>query len=117
MRILEWSDTQLIFHIVEKSLQTWKKTDVDLTVYDRIVLEMKYKDEIKEYVWTVDTEWEWKSYVIFDIFSEFSIWKVWKISCDIRWIKDWWKKIRFNEETKIGDVLQSITIPQWSANE
>ena len=40
MKILEGSDTQLLFHITQT--EEWLATDVDLTQYSKIVLEIKY---------------------------------------------------------------------------
>lgn len=119
MKILEWSDTQLKFHITESLRCQWTETSVDLTEYDKVLLEVRYVNWIVEYEWTIDNGqwWEWNSYVIFDIFSEATAWKSWPVSCDIWGVKDGVKKIRFNEETIIWEVLPSIVIPEWTVNE
>ena len=119
MKILEGSDTQLKFHITEKLKCSGTETDVDLTQFDKVLLEMRYTTWVVEYEWVIDNwEWgEWTSYVIFDIFSEATAWKSWRISCDIWGVKDGVKKLRFNEETILWEVLPSIVIPEWTAND
>lgn len=119
MKLLEGSDTQLKFHITEKQKCSGTETDVDLTEFDKVLLEMRYTTWIVEYEWTIDNGewWEGNSYVIFDIFSEATAWKVGIISCDIRGVKDWIKKLRFNEDTITWEILPSIIIPEWTAND
>ena len=119
MKILEGSDTQLKFHITEKLKCSGTETDVDLTQFDKVLLEMRYITWVVEYEWVIDNwDWgEWTSYVIFDIFSEATAWKSWRISCDIWGVKDGVKKLRFNEETILWEVLPSIVIPGWTAND
>ena len=123
MKILEWSDTQLKFHITETEnscgCNDGTATEVDLSEYDKIVLEVRYNNGVVEYEWTVVTEWEWQNamhYVVFEILSESTIGRIGVINCDIWWIKDD-AKVRFNEHTIVGEILPSIVIPQWSANE
>jgi hypothetical protein len=48
MFILEGSDTQFTFHITEKT-KSGQVNDVDLTVYDKILLEMRYPNGVVEY--------------------------------------------------------------------
>ena len=115
MRILEWSDTQITYHITVES-QSWDYEEVDLTEYDKILLEIEYrKGGVVEYEWTVDSEKN--SYVVFDIFSEATEWKSWPIKADIWWVKDWVKKIRFNSETIKWEVWASVKIPDLTVNE
>lgn len=121
MKILEWSDTQLLFHITESERtcgQSGTATNVDLTAYDKIVMEMRYIGWVVEYEWTIDN-WQgglWNSYVKFNILSEMSIWRAGFINCDIWWIK-WVQKNRFNENTIIWEILPSIVIPEWTVND
>ena len=122
MKILEWSDTQLKFHITETEnscgCNDGSATEVDLSVYDKIVLEVRYNNAVVEYEWTVITEWEWQNavhYVVFEILSESTVWKTWIINCDIWWLKDN-AKVRFNEHTIIWEILPSIVIPEWNVN-
>lgn len=121
MRILEWSDTQLKFHITESERScngdVWTVTEVDLTTYDKIVLEMRYKNGVVEYEWVIvnedgDTS---NSNVVFTIYSESSAKRAWLISCDIWWLKDD-SKVRFNEYTINWEILPSIVIPRWDVN-
>lgn len=108
MKLLEGSDMQIKFHVIE--IEDWAISDVDLTVYDKIILTIRYTTWIVELEWTIDSEEESNSYVIFDIFSESTKWKSWKVSCDIRWVKDAGKN-RFNLMTITGDILPSIKVP------
>lgn len=118
MKLLEGSDTQLKFHITEKLKCSGTETNVDLTQFDKVLLEMRYTTWIVEYEWTIDNwKWgEWTSYVIFTILSEATAWKVWAISCDVWWVK-WTSRLRFNESTIIWEVLPSVKIPEWIAND
>ena len=121
MKILEWSDTQLKFHTTESENSCgcagWTATDVDLTDYDKIVLEMRYKNGVVEYVWEIVNEWtnESNSNVVFTIYGEATEWRVGLVSCDIWWVKDN-AKVRFNEHTINWEVLPSIVIPSWDVN-
>ena len=114
MKILEWSDTQLMFHITQT--EEWLTTDVDLTQYSKVILTIQYINWIVEIEWIVGQEqWE-HAYVTFDILSESTKWKAWKVSCDIRGIKDA-KRIRFNQNTIQGEVLSSIQVPEWNVGD
>lgn len=121
MKILEWSDTQLKFHITESEwtcgCDGWTATDVDLTQYDKIVLEMRYKNGVAEYEWEIVNEDgdQSNSNVVFVIYSESSVWRVWTISCDIWGIKAD-SKVRFNWHTINWEILPSIVIPEWTVN-
>lgn len=122
MKILEWSDTQLKFHITETEnscgCNDWTATEVDLSDYDKIVLEVRYNNAVVEYEWEIVQETEWQTttnYVVFEILSESTIGRTWIINCDIWWIKDA-SKVRFNEYTIVGEILPSIVIPEWSVN-
>ena len=119
MFILEGSDTQFTFHITEKT-KSWQTNEVDLTEYDKILLEIRFTDWIQEYEGDLDneenTEKNLHSYVRFDLFSEQSAWRSWKVKCDIWGVKDWVKKIRFNWDTIHWEVLPSVKIPQWTVN-
>jgi len=118
MKLLEGSDTQLKFHITEKLKCSGTESNVDLTIYDKILLEVRYIDGVREYEGVIDNgEWgEGNSYVIFDILSEATAWRTWKVSCDIWGVKNE-QKVRFNENTIQGDILPSITIPEWTASD
>ena len=112
MKILEGSDTQLLFHITQT--EDWLTTDVDLTQYQKVLLEMKYVTGIIEIEWVVwQGEWE-HAYVTFDILSESTKGKVWKVSCDVWGVKNT-SRIRFNSNTIQGEVLSSIKVPEWIA--
>lgn len=122
MKILEWSDTQLKFHITETEnscgCNDWTATEVDLSDYDKIVLEVRYNNAVVEYEWEIVQETEWQTttnFVVFEILSESTIGRTWIINCDIWWIKDA-SKVRFNEYTIVGEILPSIVIPEWSVN-
>lgn len=119
MFILEGSDTQFTFHITEHT-KSWQINEVDLTEYDKILLEIRFTDWIEEYQWDIDieenTEKNLHSYVRFDLFSEQSAGRSWKVKCDIWGVKDWVKKIRFNWDTIQWEVLPSVKIPQWIVN-
>ena len=112
LEIPEGSDTQFTFHITET--EDWQTTDLDLTNFDKIVLSIKYVNSISEVEWTIKDNTT--SYVIFDILSEATIWKVGWVNFDI-WGVKWTTKIRFNSETMEWQILPSIKIPQWVANE
>lgn len=122
MKILEWSDTQLKFHITETEnscgCNDGTATEVDLSDYDKIVLEVRYNNAVVEYEWEIVQETEWQTttnFVVFEILSESTIGRTWIINCDIWWIKDA-SKVRFNEYTIVGEILPSIVIPEWSVN-
>ena len=118
MKILEGSDTQFTFHITEKT-KSWQASDVDLTVYDKILLEIRYVTWIVEYQWSLENEENTannsNSYVKFEILSEATKWKSGKISCDIWGVKDA-QKVRFNFDTIIWEVLPSVKVPEWIVN-
>ena len=111
MKILEGSDTQLLFHITQTEEGT--TTDVDLTQYSKVILMMRYSDGVVDIEWVVG-EWNQNSYVTFDILSESSKGRAGKVSCDIWGIKSE-KKIRFNSNTIQWEVLSSIKVPEWIA--
>lgn len=111
MRIREWSDTQLKFHIIERT-SDWQTNEVDLAEYDKILLEVKYSTGKVEYEGTI----EWTSYVIFDIFSEATEWKAGKIKADVWGVKGV-KKHRFNRLTIDWDVLPSVKVPEWTVSD
>ena len=114
MKILEGSDTQLLFHITQT--EDWLTTDVDLTQYQKVLLEIRYITGVVEILGTVwQGEWE-HSYVTFDILSEGTQGKVWKVSCDIWGVKNE-SRIRFNSNTIQGEVLSSIKVPEWNADD
>lgn len=122
MKILEWSDTQLKFHITETEnscgCNDGTATEVDLSEYDKIVLELRYKDLVVEYEWTIVEETVWQTttkYVVFEILSTSTTGRIWLINCDIWWIKDL-SKTRFNEHTIVWEILPSIVIPEWNVN-
>ena len=116
MFILEGSDTQLTFQI-QKKTSSWQTTQVDLTVYDKILLEMRYIDGIVEYEWELVDGDNTHSKVTFDILSESTKWRTGKIKCDIRGVKNE-QKVRFNTRTIVWEVLYSLTIPtEWTAND
>ena len=112
MKIREWSDTQLKFHITERTSE-WETNEVDLTEYDKILLEIRYVTGRVEYEWEIDSEEESDSYVIFDIFSEATEWKAGMIKADVWWVKDA-KKHRFNRMTIEWEVLPSVKVPEWN---
>ena len=113
MFILEGSDTQFTFHITEKT-KSWQTSEVDLTVYDKILLEMRYPNGVVEYEWSLENDENSSSnthsYVKFEILSEATKWKSWKIRCDIWWVKGA-QKIRFNFDTIQWEVLSSVKVP------
>lgn len=112
MKILEGSDTQLMFHITQT--EEWLTTDVDLTQYTKVILTIRYITWIVEVEWVVG-QWEWEhAFVTFDILSESTQWKAWKVSCDIWGVKNE-SRIRFNSNTIQGEVLSSIKVPEWIA--
>ena len=116
MKLLEWSDTQLEFHITEKIYENGtlkEENDVDLTEYDKIILTIKYVDWVVEYEGSISEESD--SNVIFDIFSEATKWRAWKAIADIWGVKGE-KKVRFNSFTIDWDVLYSIQVPEWIVN-
>jgi len=118
MFILEGSDTQFTFHITEKT-KSWQTSEVDLTVYDKILLEVRYTNGVVEYEWSLEAEentWDIHSYVKFDLLSEATKWRSWKIRCDIWGVKDE-KKVRFNFDTIKWEILSSVKIPEWTAND
>ena len=115
MFILEGSDTQFTFHITEHS-KSWQVQEVDLSVYDEILLEMRYSTWIVEYKWTLEndenTEHNSNSYVKFELLSEATKWRTWPIKCDIWWVKEE-QKVRFNFDTIEWAVLPSVKVPEW----
>lgn len=113
MRIREWSDTQLKFHITERT-SNWEINEVDLTEYDKILLEIRYVTGKVEYEWKIDEEWN--SYVIFDIFSEATEWKAGRMKADVWWVKGV-KKHRFNRMTIDWEVLPSVKVPEWTVSD
>lgn len=115
MRIREWSDTQIKYHVIEKTSEG-ETNEVDLTEYDKILMEIRYSDGIREYEWEIDTEEEENSYVLFDIFSEYTKWRAGKVRVDVRWVKDA-KRIRFNRETIIWEILPSVRVPEWNVSD
>lgn len=112
MQLLEWSDTQLKFHITETENNT--TTNVDLTDYDEVLLTIRFPETIVEIQWVVDNEDS--SYVVFDLLSEQTTGRAWWIVADIRWIQ-WAKKLRFNQSTIQGVILASVKVPQWVVND
>ncbi len=112
MQLLEWSDTQLKFHITQTENNT--TTDVDLTDYDKVLLIIRFPNMIIEILWTVDNEDT--SYVIFDLLSEQTKGRAWWIVADIRWIQ-WAKRLRFNQNTIQWVILASVKVPQWVVND
>ena len=119
MLVLEGSDTQFTFHVTEKT-KSWQVNDVDLTVYDKILLEVRYVNWVVEYEWSLENEENTAnnkhSYVKFDIMSEYTEWRSWPVKCDIWWVKGE-QKTRFNWDTIRGEVLPSVKIPEWIAND
>lgn len=111
MKILEWSDTQLTFHITETEGDT--TTDLDLTQFDRVVLEIKFVNAISEIEWEIDNEDNSK--VVFDLLSEQTQYRAWWVMADIRWIQ-WAKKLRLNSNTIYWEVLMSVKVPEWNLN-
>lgn len=111
MRIREWSDTQLKFHITERT-SDWQTNEVDLTEYDKILLEIRYVTGKVEYVWTVEDT----SYVIFDIFSEATEGKAGRMKADVWGVKGV-KKHRFNRMTIDWEVLPSVKVPEWTVSD
>lgn len=118
MYILEGSDTQFTFHITEHT-KSWQTSEVDLTVYDKVLLEVRYVDWIREYEWSLDNEENTSknlhSYVKFDILGESSKGRTWNVKCDIRWVKDA-QKVRFNWDTINWEILSSVKVP-WIVND
>ena len=108
LNVLEGSDTRLKFHITE--VEDGVENGVDLGDYDKIVLVLKYYDEIVEVEGTVCIEDA--SYVTFDLFSEQTAGRAGKLQAEIRGVKGADKKVRFNSFTIDGDVLHSIKIPE-----
>lgn len=119
MYILEGSDTQFTFHITEHT-KSWQTNEVDLSVYDKVLLEVRYIDGLREYEWSLDNEENIEknshSYVTFVIVWEATMWKSWPVKCDIWWIKDA-QKVRFNWDTIQWEILSSVKVPQWIAND
>lgn len=120
MYILEGSDTQFTFHITEHS-KSWQVSEVDLTVYDKVLMEVRYVNWIREYEWSLDNEENTSknlhSYVSFELVWEATMWRAWTVKCDIWWVKDW-QKVRFNFDTVIWVILPSVKVPQqWTAND
>ncbi len=119
MLVLEGSDTQFTFHVTEKT-KSWQTNEVDLTVYDKILLEVRYVNWVVEYEWSLENEENTAnnnhSYVKFDLLSESTKWRVWPVKCDIWGVKDA-QKIRFNFDTIKGQILSSVKVPQWIAND
>lgn len=110
----EGSDSQLVYHVVART-SCWDETDVDLTDYDKVILTIKYSDwNIVDIEWEIDQEH--KYIVTFDILSESTAWRVGKFKAEIWWIS-WAEKHRFNEETIIWEVLDSLKIPEWIVSE
>ena len=105
LNILEGSDTRLKFHITEIGVEN----AVDLTTYDKVVLVLKYYDEVVEVEGTVCIEDT--SYVTFDLLSEQTAGRAGKVKAEI-WGIAGAKKVRFNSFTIDGDVLHSIKIPE-----
>ena len=118
MFVLEWSDTQFTFHVTEKT-KSWQTNEVDLTVYDKVLLEVRYVNWVVEYEWTLDNEENTaknsNSYVKFVLVSESTKGRVWLIKCDIWWVKDE-QKVRFNFDTIKGQILSSVKVPEWIVN-
>ena len=118
MFILEGSDTQFTFHITEHT-KSWQTSEVDLSIYDKVLLEVRYINWVVEYEGSLDndenTEHNSTSYVKFELLSEATTWRSWKVKCDIRWVKDS-QKVRFNFDTIEWEVLPSVKIPQWIVN-
>ena len=108
LSILEGSDMRIKFHITE--IEDGEESAVDLTDYDKVVLVLKYYDEIVELEGTVCIEDS--SYVTFDLFSESTKDRSGKIEADIRGLQGPDKKVRFNSFTIEGDVLHSIKVPE-----
>ena len=48
--------------------------------------------------------------------SEYTEWRSWPVKCDIWWVKGE-QKTRFNWDTIRGEVLPSVKIPEWIAND
>ena len=111
LNILEGSDTRLKFHITE--IEDGVENAVDLTDYDKVVLVLKYYNEIVEVEGTVCIEDT--SYVTFDLLSEQTAGRAGKVQAEIWGIAEA-KKVRFNSFTIDGDVLHSIKIPEWVVN-
>lgn len=118
MFILEGSDTQFTFHITEHT-KSWNVSEVDLSVYDKVLLEMRYTTGVVEYQGTLEneenTEHNSTSYVKFELLSEATKGKVWPIKCDIWGVKDE-QKVRFNFDTIEWAVLPSVKVPEWIVN-
>lgn len=109
--IPEWSDTELVFHVTEKT-SCWDENDVDLTEYNSVVLKIKYSDwEIVEYPWDIDSTN--KFLVTFTVLWESSTGRSGEFKAEVWWVKDA-QKHRFNKLTIIWDVLASIDIPSWA---
>lgn len=109
--IPEGSDTELIFHVTEET-SCWEETDIDLSVYNSVVLKIKYANwEIVNYTGSVNQEHNYL--VTFTILWESSVWRAWEFKAEIWWIK-WAEKHRFNKNTFVWDVLASIEIPEWA---
>lgn len=119
MFILEGSDTLFTFHITEHT-KSWEVNEVDLTVYDKILLEVRYSDWIREYEWSLDNEENQSnnstSYVSFEIYGEYTTGRAWPVKCDIWWVKNA-QKVRFNWDTIQWEVLPSVKVPEWIAND
>lgn len=111
MQILEWSDTQLTFHITQTEWST--TTNVDLTQYDKIILTISLWWVVLDIEWEID--WQDSSKIIFDLLSEQTKWRCWWVQADIWWLKDA-EKIRFNLNTIQGNVLHSIKVPEWTTD-
>lgn len=118
MFILEGSDSLFTFHITEHS-KSWTVSNVDLTLYDKILLEVRYTTWIVEYEWSIDNEENIESnstsYVSFEIVWEATKGKAWPVRCDIWGVKDE-QKVRFNWDTIQWEVLPSIKVPEWIVN-
>lgn len=111
LNILEGSDTRVKFHITE--IEDGVENGVDLGDYDKVVLHIKYFNEIIEIDGTVCTEDT--SYVTFDLLSEQTKDRAGDIQAEI-WGIQWAKKVRFNSFLIDGAVLHSIKIPEWVVN-
>ena len=112
MKILEWSDTQLTFHITKTEWQT--TTDLDLTEFDEVLLIIKFINKTIELTWEIDSQDSSK--IVFDLLSEQTQGKAWWIMADIWWIQ-WAKKLRLNQNTIIWSILASVKVPEWNVNE
>jgi len=111
MRLLEWSDTQLTFHITET--EDWTTTNLDLTQFDKVLLVMKFSNETLEIEWTVDSE---NNYLVrFDIYSEQTKGKAGSVFVDVWWI-EWTTRLRLNRETIQWNILSSVKVPEWIVN-